>query len=304
MPKSTIHISLKIILIIFAASTGVFSAFTYLYYQEGQVKASVIRFQAGVIDDQTNRILSLDAKIDNLTKVVGDQGLRINQMNVTIFEQNDTIGRQIVELGRRAIVITSLESNVNKLSGEVTKKEQEIISLTPITKSFFVAAVKGDGGGAIIPLDVKILSKGTNLLSVNIKNVDLQSGAQESIRLAASIASKLSGESTAQKDIDVSFVNTFADLVSVDGPSAGGAITATIYAALKGTSLPSNVMMTGTIEPDGTIGKVGGVDKKAEAARSQGASKFLVPKGQKVTVSGIDIVEVATINDVFNQLGI
>ena len=151
---------------------------------------------------------------------------------------------------------------------------------------------------------MKILSKGTNLLSVNIKNVDLQSGAQESIRLAASIASKLSGESTAQKDIDVSFVNTFADLVSVDGPSAGGAITATIYAALKGTSLPSNVMMTGTIEPDGTIGKVGGVDKKAEAARSQGASKFLVPKGQKVTVSGIDIVEVATINDVFNQLGI
>lgn len=44
-------------------------------------------------------------------------------------------------------------------------------------------------------------------------------------------------------------------------------------------------MITGTINPDGSIGPVGGVLVKAEAAKGVGAKLFLVPVGQGVQTS-------------------
>ena len=38
--------------------------------------------------------------------------------------------------------------------------------------------------------------------------------------------------------------------------------------------------MTGTIDPDGTLGQVGGIAAKAEAAAEKGAAIFIVPDGQ------------------------
>ena len=306
---SGLPLQIKLVIVVFVVSAGIFASMTFVYYQDSQVKAGIIKVQIAdiegkikIIENQTNKIGFLETTVANQSKVIQNQSGDIKQLNFTVFDQKDTIGRQIVELRRRSDQITLLEGNVSLLKGEVQTKEKEIISLTPITKGYFVAAVKSSGGGAIIPLEVKVLPKGTSLLSVNIKNVDLQSGAQESIRLAAAVASQLSRINLNDKDIDVSFVNQFADLVSVDGPSAGGAITATIYAALTQKSITSNTLMTGTIETDGSIGPVGGVDKKAEAARTQGASRFLVPKGQKVDVSGIEVVEVNNINEVLNYL--
>ena len=40
--------------------------------------------------------------------------------------------------------------------------------------------------------------------------------------------------------------------------------------------------MTGTINPDGSIGPVGGIFEKAEAAYTGSAKYFLIPKGQSI----------------------
>jgi len=93
---------------------------------------------------------------------------------------------------------------------------------------------------------------------------------------------------------EVSFVNMFSNIVSVDGPSAGGAITATLYAALANKVIDADILMTGTIEENGQIGKIGGAAIKAAAAKEQGAKKFLVPVGQKVVVQGLEVKEVAS----------
>ncbi len=77
----------------------------------------------------------------------------------------------------------------------------------------------------------------------------------------------------AQSDVDV-----------VDGPSAGAAITIAIISAILNKTLRNDVFITGTINPDGSIGWVGGIPEKAIAAAKQNATRFLVPKGQK-TVS-------------------
>ena len=69
----------------------------------------------------------------------------------------------------------------------------------------------------------------------------------------------------------------------VGGPSAGAAMAVTTMAALLNLTVYSNVMITGTINPDGSIGPVGGILAKAEAAYKAGADYVLIPKGQSIS---------------------
>ena len=67
----------------------------------------------------------------------------------------------------------------------------------------------------------------------------------------------------------------------VDGPSAGGLFAVGIMAAISGQSVNSDYTMTGTINPDGTIGPVGGVPQKLKAAAAKGKTRFCYPAGQR-----------------------
>ena len=68
---------------------------------------------------------------------------------------------------------------------------------------------------------------------------------------------------------------------------AGGALTVATIAALLNQTVKEGVVMTGTINEDGTIGSVGGVLKKAKAAKEIGAIVVLVPKGQSTEINSI-----------------
>lgn len=69
------------------------------------------------------------------------------------------------------------------------------------------------------------------------------------------------------------------DTGKVGGPSAGLAFTLAILDRMSPGSLTGDqrVAVTGTIELDGSVGPVGGVEHKAEAAIREGATLFLVP---------------------------
>lgn len=69
------------------------------------------------------------------------------------------------------------------------------------------------------------------------------------------------------------------DAGSIGGPSAGMMFTLEIYNQITGKDLRNGreIAGTGTIEPDGTIGQIGGVDKKIATASKEGAEIFLVP---------------------------
>ncbi len=64
------------------------------------------------------------------------------------------------------------------------------------------------------------------------------------------------------------------------GPSAGAAITIATIAAIENKPIKENIALTGTIEKDGTIGKVGGLIEKGDAAATKGNKLFLIPEGQ------------------------
>lgn len=69
-------------------------------------------------------------------------------------------------------------------------------------------------------------------------------------------------------------------LEDVGGPSAGLMFTLGIIDTLTEESLTGGEDWagTGTVDPDGTVGPIGGIAQKVVGARSQGAEHFLVPR--------------------------
>ena len=82
----------------------------------------------------------------------------------------------------------------------------------------------------------------------------------------------------------------------VDGPSAGALMAVATLAAFLGDKVDPKVTMTGTINPDFTVGPVGGIPYKLQAAAKAGKTEMLVPLGQRVerdtnTGEFVDVVE-------------
>ena len=67
----------------------------------------------------------------------------------------------------------------------------------------------------------------------------------------------------------------------LDGPSAGGLVTVATLAAILGHPMRDDATMTGTINPDGTIGPVGGIPHKIDGAAEAKKKLMLIPAGQR-----------------------
>ncbi|MQS52295.1 SepM family pheromone-processing serine protease [Companilactobacillus mishanensis] len=65
----------------------------------------------------------------------------------------------------------------------------------------------------------------------------------------------------------------------IGGPSAGLMFTLQVYSQIANKNLKKGrtVAGTGTISPDGTVGPIGGIDKKVYAASAEGATIFFAP---------------------------
>ncbi|MFD7985738.1 PDZ domain-containing protein [Kitasatospora indigofera] len=101
------------------------------------------------------------------------------------------------------------------------------------------------------------------------------------------------------------------DLGDIGGPSAGQMLALGIVDKLGGDggSLTAGrtVAGTGTIDDEGNVGAVGGVPLKTQAAARDGATVFLVPKGEcsdaKVnTPEGLRLVPVSTLAESVSAL--
>jgi ATP-dependent Lon protease len=63
-----------------------------------------------------------------------------------------------------------------------------------------------------------------------------------------------------------------------DGPSAGTAITTTIYSLLNDKKIKNNIAITGEITLDGKVTEIGGLDLKFLGGIKAGVTEFLFPK--------------------------
>jgi uncharacterized protein len=146
----------------------------------------------------------------------------------------------------------------------------------------YVPAVDNEGRGVATVLKVGI-KPGSGKVLVDINNILFWLDTQQSIQTAKKVAQEVTKVDLSKFDLVYSLEKINATVV--EGPSAGAALTIATIAVIEGKELNSKVMISGTINPDGSIGPVGGIIPKAQAAKEVGATIFLVPSGQATQVN-------------------
>jgi len=228
--------------------------------------------------------------------------------------QNQTIIGLIVETNSQKEKISGLEISVNNLKHNLSrteiqlknetqtrqKLEKDIINLTMVARgNYDVLAVDENNVGHLIPLEV-IIKEGSGNLFINVANVVVDETLQSSAQTAIQVARDVTRTSLKTKDILINIiaVEPGQNLI-VAGGSGGAAITLAAMAAMQGRTLRKDVLITGTINSDHSIGLIGAPRTKGLAAAQSGAVLFLVPEGQKSEVGeiGIEVREVRTIED-------
>ncbi|MFF7855607.1 PDZ domain-containing protein [Streptomyces sp. NPDC007904] len=123
-----------------------------------------------------------------------------------------------------------------------------------------------------------------------------------------------SGEKRAIVGISAGTDHTFPftvdiKLADVGGPSAGLMFALGIYDKLTPGSLTGGAFVagTGTIDDNGKVGPIGGIEMKTVGARGKGARYFLTPADNcaaaaKDTPEGLTLVKVGTIDDALDAL--
>jgi uncharacterized protein len=146
----------------------------------------------------------------------------------------------------------------------------------------YVPAVDNEGKGVATVLKVGI-KPGDGKVLVDVNNILFWLDTQQSIQTAKRVAEEVTKVDLSKFDLIYSLENINASVV--EGPSAGAALTIATIAVIEGKELTTKVMITGTINPDGSIGPVGGIIPKAQAAKEIGTTTFLVPEGQGTQVN-------------------
>ena len=186
-----------------------------------------------------------------------------------------------------------------------------------MTSSELVAAVSGKAGSKITFSRVLAAAAGS-LSTASDQDIEAVIAAASPIEvtLGESIAKPGSGYLGVQ--IQTKFVYDNAERITIDsgevgGPSAGLAFTLGLIDALTPGELAGSqrVAVTGTINADGTVGPIGGLDHKVDAVRRAGVKLFLVPasqsaaelkKARREAKGAVEIVPVSNVQDALTAL--
>ncbi len=136
--------------------------------------------------------------------------------------------------------------------------------------------------GVISTITVTIQGNGSGRVFVDtlpLTDVDMQGSARLAVKVATALVSSDTRPHLNPEFYDYFFVvRTSSPMIG--GPSAGAIMTVAVISLLENWTLNNSTVMTGMINPDGSIGPIGGIPYKIDAAHSVGATRFLIPKGQ------------------------
>lgn len=171
-----------------------------------------------------------------------------------------------------------------------------------------------DGKGGTTKVDITVRPDDQGKFSLNSTQVGVGNTGDEwnASQWAGSVYGVLAtGADPAKVAVD------FAVSDQIDGPSAGAFMTVGVAAAINGDTIDKSVSMTGTINPDGSIGPVSGIPEKIQGAKEAGKRKILVPAGQRMADSettgarvdvvalgaklGVDVAEVGDVHEAYRE---
>jgi PDZ domain-containing protein len=257
--------------------------------------------------------LNPDIQLVNTRALTGNSPpSQLNQVN-TVEMETSTQTATIVALKRLGFKV-----NLNEKGAEVTQVVAKspadghlapgdvIVSLlgTPtLTNSDLVAAIHTHHPGEQVKLTVVHPTGKQEDETLTLGQSPPDPKVPDAPRLA------FLGIATTTKQQPVLPIDIRIDPHNIGGPSAGLAFTLGVIDQLTAGDLTGGrtIAVTGTINPDGTVGDVGGVVQKTKAVRNAGAVAFLVPPGEyndavKHAGSQLKVIKVTNLEDALTAL--
>jgi len=164
-------------------------------------------------------------------------------------------------------------------SGEVNIEYHNVSVYAPA-----VAQTENGYEGVISTITVTVQDNGSGRVFVDtlpLTQVDMQGSARLAVKVAGALV-KNDDNCYVNPDLYDYFFVIRTSAPVIGGPSAGAVMTLATIALLENWTIDEHLVMTGMINPDGSIGPIGGIPYKVDAANSVGATHFLIPKGQMI----------------------
>ncbi|MCG2895159.1 MAG: peptidase S16 [Vulcanisaeta sp.] len=183
---------------------------------------------------------------------------------------------------RRSIAIGVLLVTLLVAASLITALANEWRQVTIYTKTVTIhaLAVSSNNTGAVINITITAITPGSGYVYVASSPLPTaESGTfMSSSQIAALVATYLAGQPFNKYDF---LINIEPTTLEIGGPSASGYMTVAMWALITNHTLNPDVVMTGMIMPDGSIGPVGGLPAKIQAAAQEGYKVVLIPYGQQ-----------------------
>ena len=114
--------------------------------------------------------------------------------------------------------------------------------------------------------------------SMELKLTGMQGDVmKESMNVALTLAWNLTPLDIRDKICNGVHIHCPEGAVPKDGPSAGTAITITLFSLFNGKKIKRNIAITGEISLDGSITEIGGLDLKILGGIKAGVTEFIFP---------------------------
>lgn len=232
---------------------------------------------------------------------------------------------QTVEDVRRESSVQMVSSQDNAIAVALEELGHRLPLLTEV-----LGVTKGaPADGKLRPRDVLVEVNGVRIKGVQDVSDAIQEtgpgqeatfvvrrdGATRTVRVTAEESEDEKDKGVVGVEIGVGYDFPFDVKVRIDeaigGPSAGLIFATAVYDTLTPGALTGghDVAGTGTIDPDGKVGPIGGIQQKIVAAADAGAEVFLVPPancsaalGAKVDEDEIRLVKAPTLHSAVQSL--
>lgn len=172
-------------------------------------------------------------------------------------------------------------------------------------------AVFGNATGIVIDIEVSAMKalagKGTIKVTGIVEEEEMDgrgqklkktSSAKASVENVLTVLKRILNVDVKEYDVHLNFPGG----IPIDGPSAGIAIAAAVYSAIRNVPVSSDIAMTGELSIRGTIKPVGGVAAKVEAAKLAGINKVFIPKENWQESFNDMGIEIIAVNDIMQVL--
>ena len=229
-----------------------------------------------------------------------------------LFPETQSTQEQVAE-GARQMQQSQLEAKVAALSALHIATTVVVGS----TQKGFAADGVLTAGDEIVSIDgtaidsLGALTKaiGLHAVGTDVTVVYRRAGKDSTVALRTSAAPENDKRSRIGISPDVKLPFTVdIQLPNVGGPSAGLMFSLAIYDKLSDGHVAGDktIAGTGTIDADGVVGPIGGIQQKVYAARRDGASIFLVPHQNCPDIHtvppGLQLVDVTTFDNALADL--